>query len=43
MVLLEDAEDLCDFFQATRRTVRADKWALEVIQAAQVNAMEGLF
>jgi hypothetical protein len=43
MVLLEDAEDLCDFLEATRRTVRAAKWAEEVIAASQANAMEGLF
>ena len=43
MVLLEDAEDLCDFLQATGRTIRAAKWASEVIALAQVNALEGIF
>ena len=33
MMLLEDAEDLCDFLQATGRTIRAAKWASEVIAA----------
>ena len=36
MMLLEDAEDLCDFLQATKRTVPANRWATEVIAAAQV-------
>jgi hypothetical protein len=43
MVLLEDAEDLCDFFQATRRTVRESRWATEVIAAVQAAQVEGLF
>jgi hypothetical protein len=43
MMLLEDAEDLCDFFQVTGRTVRASKWASEVIDLMQAEAVEGLF
>jgi hypothetical protein len=43
MVLLEDAEDLCDFLEATRRTVPARRWAEEVIAAAQAAAVEGIF
>jgi hypothetical protein len=43
MMLLEDAEDLCDFLEATKRTVRAAQWATEAIAAAQVEQMEGLF
>jgi hypothetical protein len=43
MMLLEDAEDLCDFLEATRRTVRAAKWATEVIAAAEAEQVEGLF
>ena len=43
MMLLEDAEDLCDFLLATRRTVRPTRWAAEAIAAAQADAIEGLF
>jgi hypothetical protein len=43
MILLEDAEDLCDFLQATKRTVLACRWASEVIAAVQVDQLEGLF
>ncbi len=43
MVLLEDAEDLCDFYTATRRTIPAARWAVEAIAAAAADAVEGLF
>jgi hypothetical protein len=43
MVLREDAEDLCDFLQATNRTIHASKWAEEVIIAVQQEQVEGLF
>jgi hypothetical protein len=43
MMLLEDAEDLCDFLQVTGRTIRASKWANEVIDLMQAEAVEGLF
>jgi hypothetical protein len=43
MMMLEDAEDLCDFLEATRRTVPARRWAVEVIAAAQADQVEGLF
>ena len=43
MMLLEDVEDLCDFLQATRRTVQAVKWADEVVAAAAAEQVEGLF
>ena len=43
MMLLEDAEDLCDFLEATRRTVLACRWAAEAIAASQADAVEGLF
>jgi hypothetical protein len=43
MVLLEDAEDLCDFLQATKRTIRAAKWADEVVAAVEAEQVEGLF
>ena len=43
MLLLEDAEDLCDFLEATRRTVPAARWATEVIAAAQAEQIEGIF
>jgi hypothetical protein len=43
MVLLEDAEDLCDFFEATHRTVRACRWAQEAIAAVSIQQIDGLF
>jgi hypothetical protein len=43
MILLEDAEDLCDFLQATRRTIPAGRWATEAIAIRQAAALEGLF
>jgi hypothetical protein len=43
MVLLEDAEDLCDFFQVTGRTIRASRWASEVIDLMAAESAEGLF
>jgi hypothetical protein len=43
MMLLEDAEDLCDFLEATCRTVPARRWAAEAVTAANVDAIEGLF
>ena len=35
LLLLEDAIDLCDFFEATRRTIPRSDWAIESIAAAQ--------
>ena len=43
MMLLEDAEDLCDFLEACRRTVPAHRWATEIIAAANAEQIEGLF
>jgi hypothetical protein len=43
MILLEDAEDICDFLEATKRTVRAGRWAEEAVVAGQAAALEGLF
>jgi hypothetical protein len=43
MMLLEDAEDLCDFLEATRRTVPCRRWAAEAVAAANVDQIEGLF
>jgi hypothetical protein len=42
-ILLEDANDLCDFLEACGRTVPRSKWADEAIAAATAGAMEGLF
>jgi hypothetical protein len=42
-MLLEDANDLVDFLEATRRTVPRRLWADEVIAAARANQLEGLF
>jgi hypothetical protein len=43
MVLLEDACDLCDFLEATRRTLRRSLWADEAIEAAKAAQLEGFF
>jgi hypothetical protein len=43
MMLLEDADDVCEFLEATRRTVPARKWAAEVVAAAEAEQAEGLF
>jgi hypothetical protein len=43
MLLLEDAEDLCDFLLATWRTVRPSRWAVEAIAARNADEIEGLF
>jgi hypothetical protein len=43
LMLLEDAEDVCDFVLATRRTIHPARWAEEVIAAASVREVEGLF
>jgi hypothetical protein len=43
MLLLEDAEDLCDFALATGRTVWPSRWAAEAIAAAEAAQVEGLF
>jgi hypothetical protein len=43
MMLLEDAEDLCDFLLAAKRTVRPSAWAVEAIAARNADQIEGLF
>ena len=43
MMLLEDAEDVCDFLLATKRTVLPSRWAVEAIAAKEAEAIEGLF
>ena len=40
---LEDAEDLCDFLIATKRTLRPSAWAVEAIAAKNADQIEGLF
>lgn len=42
-LLLEDANDLADFLEATRRTVPRARWADEAISAAIEAQMEGMF
>jgi hypothetical protein len=42
-ILLEDANDLADFLEATWRTVPRGKWAVESIQAAAAAANEAVF
>ncbi len=41
--LLEDANDLADFLEATGRTVPRARWAEEAIAAASASAIEGFF
>jgi hypothetical protein len=43
MLLLEDAEDLCDFAVVTSRTMPPSRWAVEAAAAANIEAIEGLF
>jgi hypothetical protein len=42
-ILLEDAIDLCDFFEATKRTVPRSKWAVESIAAVEKANLETMF
>jgi hypothetical protein len=42
-LLLEDANDLVDFLEATRRTVCRSAWAEEAIAAANMRQIDGLF
>jgi hypothetical protein len=41
--LLEDANDLVDFLEVTRRTIPRTSWADEAIAAAHADRLEGLF
>ena len=41
LILLEDAIDLCDFLEATKRTIPRSKWAVESIAAAQKSEPRG--
>jgi hypothetical protein len=43
MMLLEDAEDICDFLIVTGRTIRPSRWAVEVIAASDIAQLDGLF
>ena len=43
MLLLEDAEDLCDFLIVTKRTMPPSRWVVEIIAEANAEAIEGLF
>ncbi len=43
MMLLEDAEDVCDFILATKRTIHPGRWAEEAIAANATAAIEGVF
>jgi hypothetical protein len=42
LVLLEDANDLADFLEFTRRTIPRAKWAEESIIAAREARIEGM-
>jgi hypothetical protein len=41
--LLEDANDLLDFFEVTGRTIPRTKWAIESIAAVQRRNLEAMF
>jgi hypothetical protein len=43
LIRLEDAIDLCDFLEATRRTIPRSNWAVESITAAQRANFEAMF
>lgn len=43
LILLEDAIDLCDFLEATKRTIPRSRWAVESIAAAQRANFEAMF
>ena len=43
MMLLEDAEDLCDFLLVHRSDVPPSRWATEAIAAKSAADLEGLF
>jgi hypothetical protein len=43
LILLEDAIDLCDFLEATGRTIPRSKWAVESIAAVQRANLEAMF
>jgi hypothetical protein len=43
LILLEDAIDLCDFLEATGRTIPRSKWAAESIAAVQRSNLEAMF
>jgi hypothetical protein len=42
-ILLEDAHDLLDFLEVTRRTIPRTKWAVESIEFANMLALEATF
>jgi hypothetical protein len=41
--MLEDANDLCEFYEATGRTIHRSRWATESIAAVQRRQNEGIF
>ena len=43
LILLEDAIALCDFLEATKRTIPRSRWAVESIAAAQKANFEAMF
>jgi hypothetical protein len=43
LMLLEDAIDLCDFLEATGRTIPRSSWAIESIAAVQRANLEAMF
>lgn len=43
LILQEDVFDLCDFLEATCRTIPRGKWAEESIAIAAARGNEGMF
>jgi hypothetical protein len=43
LILLEDAIDLVDFYEATGKTIPRTKWAVESIAAVQRRNLEAIF
>lgn len=42
-MLLKDANDICEFLEATGRTIPRHLWCLEISQAIRDDAHEGDF
>lgn len=43
LILLEDANDLLDYYEITGRTIPRTKWAVESIAALERRSNESLF
>lgn len=43
LMLLEDANDICEFLEASGRTIPRERWALEIARAISDDSHEGDF